>query len=61
MKKADRSGARIALILGESEVQKSTVQIKYLRRKTEQFEIAQTQLAQEIDQIINQPESLEAS
>ena len=33
MKKADRSGARIALILGESEVQKSTVQIKYLRQQ----------------------------
>lgn len=45
-KKADRSGARYALILGEDELAKGVVGIKNLREQSEQQEIALDQLAQ---------------
>jgi len=35
MKKADKSGAQLALILGEQEIKENTVQVKYLREKKE--------------------------
>ncbi len=44
MRKADRSGAKIALILGESEIEAATVSIKFLREDTEQIEIPQADL-----------------
>jgi histidyl-tRNA synthetase len=44
MRKADKSGAKIALILGETEIEASTVGIKYLRTTDEQIEIAQKDL-----------------
>ncbi len=44
-KKADRSGARYALILGEDELAKGVVGIKDLRRPAEQRELALDQLA----------------
>ncbi len=44
MKKADKSGADIALILGDDEVAKNQVQVKYLRVEREQEIIAQTAL-----------------
>jgi histidyl-tRNA synthetase len=44
MRKADKSGAKIALILGESEIEAQTVSIKFLREETEQIEIAQVDL-----------------
>jgi histidyl-tRNA synthetase len=40
MKKADRSGAQIALIIGESESQNKTVTIKPLRSQAEQATVA---------------------
>jgi histidyl-tRNA synthetase len=46
LKRADRSGARIALILGEEELAADTVAIKYLREDREQQHIAQSKLAQ---------------
>lgn len=38
-KKADKSGARLALILGEDEIQNDQVSIKDLRKDTEQFTV----------------------
>ncbi|MBT3206273.1 MAG: histidine--tRNA ligase [Gammaproteobacteria bacterium] len=53
MKKADKSGASLAIILGESEVEKSTVNIKFLRQDQQQLEIDQTQLVSQIKQLLN--------
>jgi len=44
MRKADKSGARIALILGESELEAGTVAVKYLREERPQGEIPQADL-----------------
>lgn len=44
MKKADKSGARIALIVGENEAIKQQVTIKYLREDKEQETINQSEL-----------------
>ncbi|WP_417329102.1 histidine--tRNA ligase [Halomonas cupida] len=45
MKKADRSGARVALIIGENEQASSTVAIKFLRDDRSQEVVAQQDLA----------------
>jgi histidyl-tRNA synthetase len=45
MKKADRSGARYAVILGENEVAKGTAGVKPLRADEPQTEVAQDELA----------------
>ncbi|WP_221799844.1 histidine--tRNA ligase [Oceanobacter mangrovi] len=45
MKKADKSGARYALLLGESELADGTIGIKDLRGEAEQQTVAQTELA----------------
>ncbi len=45
MKKADRSGARLGLILGENERANGTVSIKFLREKRPQLDIGQSGLA----------------
>ncbi len=45
-KKADRSGARYALILGDDELEKGIVSVKNLREQAEQQEIALDQLAE---------------
>jgi histidyl-tRNA synthetase len=52
MRKADRSGARIALILGESEIEAATVSIKFLREDTGQIEIPQADLNDKLVEII---------
>jgi histidyl-tRNA synthetase len=39
MKKADKSGAKIALIIGDNEVEKNEVQIKFLRKDSPQVTI----------------------
>ena len=54
LKKADKSGASIALILGESELQKSTINIKFLRQEKPQIELQQSQLIEQITSIMNQ-------
>ena len=48
MKKADKSGARFALILGESELAENTVAIKPLRTDAVQMTIAQDNLIEHI-------------
>ncbi len=44
-KKADRSGARVALILGEDELQQQKVGVKWLREQREQISLAHDELA----------------
>ncbi len=51
-KKADRSQADYALILGEDEAAKNTVQIKPLRDEREQYEVSQEQLAAELQRLL---------
>jgi len=43
-KRADKSGAKIALVLGEDEVAKQQVTVKYLREKQPQISLAQSEL-----------------
>lgn len=45
MKRADKSGARLALLLGEEEVAEQTVSIKFLREDEEQKKLPQSDLA----------------
>lgn len=45
MKKADRSGARVALLLGDNELQRQIVALKPLRSQSEQQEVPLDQLA----------------
>ena len=44
-KRADRSGARFALILGDDEVERQTVSLKSLRSETDQTSLAQSDVA----------------
>ena len=44
IKRADKSGARIALILGEDEAAAGTVGVKYLREDRPQETVAQSDL-----------------
>lgn len=44
MRKADKSGARIALILGEAEIEAGTVALKFLREDRPQDEILQSEI-----------------
>ena len=46
MKRADKSGAQIALILGEDEMAASTVGVKFLREERAQEQIAQSAAAE---------------
>ncbi len=52
LKKADKSGASLALILGETEIETSTVNIKFLREKKDQLEINQSQLVDQITTLL---------
>ena len=46
MKKADKSGAAIALILGESEIADNTVTVKFLREQKEQQTVSQNDISE---------------
>lgn len=50
-KKADKSGAQLALILGDMEVEQNTVAVKYLREDTPQQEMAITELVKVLKQL----------
>jgi len=52
MKKADKSGAKIALILGDDELQNNAVSIKLLRQKAEQKTVAQSELVTALNTIL---------
>tara|TARA_E500000178_G_scaffold350403_1_gene409293 strand:+ start:11471 stop:12742 length:1272 start_codon:yes stop_codon:yes gene_type:complete len=51
LKKADKSGARLALILGEDECASGTLGIKYLREKRDQDTIDQNRLIEYMNNI----------
>ncbi|WP_448211424.1 histidine--tRNA ligase [Colwellia sp. MEBiC06753] len=52
MKRADKSGAQIALILGEDELANQQVTVKYLRGQQEQQSLAFAQVAELLQSII---------
>lgn len=52
MKKADKSGARIALILGESEIESGSIGVKFLREDRPQIEMLQTELAHKLGNLL---------
>ncbi len=52
MKKADKSGATIALILAEDELNKAQVTVKYLREKKQQVSVSFDELAEFITKIV---------
>ena len=51
MKKADKSGAKIALILGDEEVVKKSIKIKLLRKDLSQEDVLQTDLLSHLKSI----------
>ncbi len=53
MRKADRSGAKIALILGETEIEKATVTVKYLRQDKAQEETPQAEIGARLKSLLN--------
>lgn len=52
MKKADRSGARYAVILGENELAKGTVGLKPLRSDEPQRDVGQAELAGLLEELL---------
>lgn len=54
MKKADKSGAQLALILGEDEVAKGAVGIKPLRTEAPQQQVQQTQAVDTLKGLLDQ-------
>lgn len=53
-KKADRSGAQLALILGEDELQQRKAGIKWLREQREQLSVAHDELAEFLKEVIGE-------
>ncbi len=53
MKRADKSGATIALIIGDSELDAGTVTLKHLRQEAEQQSVALEDVAAQVSSIIN--------
>lgn len=53
MRKADRSGARIALILGEAEIEAGTIAVKFLREEKAQSEIMQTDIVKQLAPLLD--------
>jgi len=51
-KRADKSGALWALILGDDEMENSSITIKDLRQKSEQQNIAQTELVEKLRNLV---------
>jgi histidyl-tRNA synthetase len=52
LKKADKSGARFALIIGEDEAASGTVAVKHLREAGAQESVSQQNLANFIMQLL---------
>ncbi|WP_092843422.1 histidine--tRNA ligase [Modicisalibacter xianhensis] len=52
IKKADRSGARVALILGEDEVDQGTVGVKFLREEREQETLARNDISKALADLL---------
>ena len=56
MKKADKSNARLALILGESEIQDNSITIKFLRAEKPQLTIPQIELSSRLESLFKETE-----
>jgi histidyl-tRNA synthetase len=54
LKRADRSGARLALLLGDEERTRGVVTVKDLRRGSAQVEIAQSDIADYVKQRLSE-------
>lgn len=54
MRKADKSGARLAIILGESEVEAGTISIKHLREEAAQLEFTQQEVGARLAELLGQ-------
>lgn len=54
MRKADKSGAQLAIILGESEIEAGTVSIKHLREETAQLEFTQQEVGARLAELLGQ-------
>ncbi len=52
LKRADRSGARLALILGEDEARAGQVSVKHLRESVAQISISQASLGDYLDRVL---------
>ena len=52
MKKADKSGAQLALILGEDEAEQGRIGVKFLRQQKEQMTLEQSQLISQLPSLI---------
>ncbi len=52
MRKADKSGARLAFILGEAEMEAGTVSVKDLRQQGDQFEVAQSEIGSRLASLL---------
>ena len=48
MRKADKSGAQIAIILGESEMAAGTVALKFMRHQRQQMEVSQAEIVTQL-------------
>jgi histidyl-tRNA synthetase len=53
MKKADKSGARLLLILGENELNNHSVILKHLREDKDQQELSRTELTQQLAKLLS--------
>ena len=51
-KRADKSNAKYAIIIGDDEVENGTVSLKNLREKSEQQTVQQTELVEELNKIV---------
>jgi histidyl-tRNA synthetase len=51
MRRADRSNAKFALLLGEAESEHQTVSVKDLRRDSEQVQVPQVEAADYLKQL----------
>ncbi|MDX5379285.1 MAG: histidine--tRNA ligase [Halomonas sp.] len=54
IKKADRSGARLALLLGEDELAHGRVTLKFLREERDQLSLAQDALAEALTSLVDE-------
>ena len=52
MKKADKSGAKVALILGESEIESGSIAVKFLREDRPQIKVMQSELADKLSEFL---------
>ncbi len=53
MKKADKSGARLALLLGEDELAEGSVTLKFLREEREQQRLPRAELVDTLTSLLN--------